>query len=91
MAHSTQKHPTHNTLGMTQDQLAHLGDGALAYMKQIKSEDLPNLFPEAPKMRPGIDLFALHAADGTPILLADSREAVIANAWQHELQMVSLH
>src|SRR5438270_481267 len=33
----------------------------------------------------------LLAADGTPILLTESRETAIANAWQNELQPVSLH
>ena len=36
-------------------------------------------------------VFALHAADGTPIMLTDSREAAIANAWSNELQAVSVH
>jgi hypothetical protein len=36
-------------------------------------------------------LYALHAADGTPIMLTDSREAAIANAWSNELQAVSVH
>ena len=36
-------------------------------------------------------LFALHAADGTPIMLTDSREAAIANALSQELEMVSVH
>jgi len=36
-------------------------------------------------------LFALHAADGTPIMLTDSRETAVANAWSQELQAVSVH
>ncbi len=36
-------------------------------------------------------LYALHAADGTPIMLTDSREAAIANAWSQELETVSVH
>ena len=32
-----------------------------------------------------------HAADGTPIMLTDSREAAVANAWSQELETVSLH
>ena len=31
------------------------------------------------------------AADGTPIMLTDSREAAIANAWSQELETVSVH
>jgi len=46
---------------------------------------------QVPKLAPGITLFALHAADGTPIMLTDSREAAIANAWSQELETVSLH
>ena len=71
--------------------LAHLGEGHIAYVKQIRSEDVPDLFPEAPKIAPGLMLFALHAADGTPIMLTDSREAAIANAASQQLEMVSVH
>ncbi len=36
-------------------------------------------------------LFALHAADGTPIMVADTREAALANAWDNQLETVSVH
>ena len=71
--------------------LAHLGDGQIAYVKPITSEQVAVLFPQAPKIAPGTQLFALHAADGTPIMLTDSREAAVANAWSHELETVSVH
>jgi hypothetical protein len=76
---------------ITQEALAHLGDGRLAYVKAINSEDVANLFPQAPKIAPGIKLFALHSADGTPIMLTDTREAALANAWSQELEAVSVH
>jgi hypothetical protein len=71
--------------------LAHLGDGQIAYVKAIRSEDVPSLFPQAPQIAPGLQLFALHAADGTPIMITDTREAAIANAWSNELEAVSVH
>jgi hypothetical protein len=71
--------------------LAQLGDGEIAYVKSIRSEDVPTLFPQVPQIQPGLKLFALHAADGTPIMLTDSREAAIANAMSHELETVSVH
>jgi hypothetical protein len=71
--------------------LAHLGDGQIAYVRPIRSEDEPAMFPQAPEIAPGLKLFALHAADGTPIMVTDSREAAVANAWSHELQTVSVH
>ena len=32
--------------------LATLGEGHIAYVKQIRSEDVPGLFPQAPKIAP---------------------------------------
>ena len=71
--------------------LATLGGGRIAYVKAIRSEDVHALYPQAPEMQPGLRLFALHAADGTPIMVTDSREAAIANAMTHELETVSVH
>ncbi len=76
---------------ITPDALAHLGEGHIAYVKAIRSEDVKALFPQAPQMAPGIKLFTLNAANGTPIMLTDSREAALANAWSQELEAVSVH
>jgi hypothetical protein len=78
-------------VAITAESFAQLGDGRIAYVKQIRSEDVAALFPEAPEIAPGMTLFALHAADGTPIMITDSREAAIANAWSQELEAVSVH
>jgi hypothetical protein len=82
---------TENKTEISREALAQLGDGQIAYVKTIRSEDVPALFPQAPEIAPGVKLFALHAADGTPIMLTDSREAAVANAWSQELEMVSVH
>ena len=79
------------TAGLTEQEFAHLGDGAIAYVKTIKSEDAQRLFPQAPAIRAGLSLFALLGADGSPIMLTDSKDAAIANAWEHQLETVSLH
>ena len=76
---------------LTPQEFAHLGDGALAYVKAIDSEDVARIFPQAPPLRPGIKLFALLGADGSPILLTDSKDAALANAVENELETVSLH
>jgi len=76
---------------VTPEALATMGEGQIAYVKTIRSEDVPQLFPQAPKLSPGLKLFALHAANGAPIMLTDSMEAAIANAWSNELQTVSVH
>jgi hypothetical protein len=76
---------------MSPEALAQLGDGEIAYVKTIRSEDVHTLFPQVPEIEPGLELFTLHAADGTPIMLTDSREAAIANAASQQLEMVSVH
>lgn len=76
---------------MTVEALAALGEGQVAYVRPMLSEEVKRLFPQVPDMEPGINLFALLAADGTPILLTDSRDNAVANAWEHDLEMVSLH
>ena len=81
-----------NRTTMSPEALANLGGGRIAYVKPVSSEQVAALFPQAAEqIAPGMQLFALHAADGTPIMLTDSREAAIANAWSNELQTVSLH
>jgi hypothetical protein len=80
-----------HTVHISPEALAHLGDGEIAYIKSIRSEDVPAMFPQAPHIAPGLQLFALHAADGTPIMVTDSREAAVANAWSNELQTLSVH
>jgi hypothetical protein len=76
---------------LSPEAFAVLGGGEVAYVREIKSEEVKGLFPQAPQMAPGMKLFSLHAADGTPIIITDSREAAIANAREHELDTVSVH
>lgn len=76
---------------LSQDDFAHLGQGAIAYVKAIKSDDVSRMFPQVADIQPGLDLFLLLGADGVPIMLTDSKDAAVANAWEHQLQTVSLH
>jgi hypothetical protein len=79
------------SLRITNEQLASLGGGRVAYLKAMRSEEVNRLFPTAPALRPGLRLFALLAADGSPIAVTDSRDAAVANAMQNELEMMSVH
>ena len=71
--------------------LAALGEGQVAYVKPILSDEVRDLFPQAPEMQPGLKLFALLSASGEPIMLTDSRDAALANAWANDLRTVSVH
>lgn len=76
---------------LTPEQFATLGDGLIAYVRPMRSEDVNRLYPQAPQIEPGLMVFALIGADGAPILLADSADSAIGNARENDLQMVSLH
>jgi hypothetical protein len=91
MTNNETSNPMTNTDKISEQALALLGGGKIAYVKAVRSEDVQAMFPQAPQLKPGMKLFSLHAADGTPIMLTDSREAAIANAWSQELETVSVH
>lgn len=76
---------------ISQKALAQLGGGQVAYMKPLNGSEVQSLFPDAPQLSDEHRLWALLSADGTPIMLADSREAVIANAYENQLHMVTVH
>ncbi|MFC0282705.1 DUF1150 family protein [Camelimonas abortus] len=63
----------------------------VAYVRPIRSEDVQRLFPQAPALQPGMQLFALLMGDGTPIMVTDTRDAALANAWANDLTTVSVH
>ena len=71
--------------------LAEIDLGRTAYVRQMMSDEVMELFPEAPDLVPGMRLWALLAANGTPILIADTREAAEASAFENDLETVSLH
>ena len=87
----TNETSTNDTSRISPEDLAGLGGGKIAYVRAVRSEDVATMFPQAPQLQPGMELFALHAADGTPIMLTDSREAAVANAWSQELETLSVH
>jgi hypothetical protein len=78
-------------LTMTADQFAHLGEGALAYLRKVTSDELKGRFPGMPDIAPGLELWALFAANGQPILLTDERDSAIGAAMQNQLTPVSIH
>ena len=71
--------------------LAAMGDGEVAYMRSFRAAELQHIFPQAAELHPAMQLHALFAADGTPLVLSDSREAVLSGAWQNELSMIAVH
>lgn len=76
---------------MSQRDLAALGGGRLAYIKVMSSDEAKRMYPSIDDLPSGIQLFALQAADGTPIALTDSLQAAMGHAIGDELEVASLH
>jgi hypothetical protein len=62
---------------LSETQLAQLGVARLAYVKAVTVN--------------GTQGFAIHAADGTPMALADDRDTAIAAIMQHEMVPALVH
>lgn len=76
---------------MSELEFAHVGEGAFAYLREIDSDDLKSRFPGIADIESGMKLWALFAADGRPILLADKRDLAMAGAFENDLVTVSIH
>ncbi len=76
---------------MSENDFAKLGDGHVAYIRTMTSEEASRMFPAVEGLPQGINLFALHAADGTPIALTDTRSAAVGHAMGDELEIASIH
>jgi hypothetical protein len=62
---------------LSEQQLAALGVSRIAYVK--------------PVVLNGVQGFAIHAADGTPMAVAGDRDVAVAAVMQHEMLAVSVH
>jgi hypothetical protein len=71
--------------------LAHLGEGSVAYLREIDSDELKGKFPGLPEIAPNTTLWALFAANGQPILLSDERDRALAGALENDLIPVAIH
>ena len=76
---------------MSMGDLQQLGGGKIAYIKVLTTDEAKEMFPAIEGLPSGINLFALHAADGTPLALTDSRQAAVGHAMGDELEIASVH
>lgn len=75
---------------MSDIELARLGGGEIAYIKTLSPDQASQMFPMIEGLPKGINLFSLHAADGTPIALTDTLQAAIGHATEGELAIAPL-
>ncbi|MEM9278655.1 MAG: DUF1150 family protein [Pseudomonadota bacterium] len=78
----------HKTDFLKQDEFAALGTDAVAYMRKITAEEMTETFPNVPELKAGHDYWALFAANGEPLMLADEASEVKSSAFYNDLQAV---
>jgi hypothetical protein len=88
--HAMSIHTQEVTTRMTPQAFAMFGNGHIGYVRPVRSENMARFFPEL-NLAPGLELFTLHAADGTPLMVAATRLAAVASAREYLLDPVSVH
>ncbi len=80
-----------NKITLSDTDFASLGAGEVGYIRKMKSEDLTRRFPALSQIAPGLDVWALFAANGQPIILSDRRASVLVGASDNDLVPVWLN
>lgn len=75
---------------MSSCQFAELGCGQIAYIRPVTSDEAKEMFPTATGISKNTDLFVLHDAAGTPLMLTDTREAAYGSAIENDLEINSV-
>ncbi|HEY4192308.1 MAG TPA: DUF1150 family protein [Mesorhizobium sp.] len=86
-----EENTTNENFPMTNGEFAHLGEGSVAYLRKVSSDDLRGRFPTLGEITPGLELWALFSANGQPILLSDARDRALAGAMENDLVTVAIH
>jgi len=81
---------TQSKIVLSDLEFAQLGEGRVAYLKRVNTDELARKFPGLPPMTPGIEVWGLFGAGGEPIILSDVRAQALAGAQEHELETVTL-
>ena len=75
---------------LTEAQFMALGGNAVVYVKHVKAEDLTDLIDES-EFDAGDDYHIVVSADGSPLMVADSEEAVVDWLAGKNFGVVTLH
>ncbi len=72
------------------EQLAQMGNGVLAYVREIEGRSAVVMLGGQVNVAPDAKLFCLYHANGQPISISQSKEAALGSASEHELIAATL-
>lgn len=70
------------------EQLAQMGADAIAYMREMTTEEIRDAFPQTPELENGQTYWALFGADGAPLMLASERVDIASSAFYNNLKAI---
>jgi hypothetical protein len=76
---------------VSEQQLAHMGGGVLAYIREIETTEAKKLLGGNTQFPADVKLYCLHNADGSPISISATREGAVGDALEHDLIPASVH
>lgn len=76
---------------MTPAEFAALGAGDVVFWKRMRAGEMASFIPQAAVAPASQMLELLVSADGAPVLIADTSEAVIDWIEGHEVEVATLH
>lgn len=70
-----------------------MGQDKTVYVRPVMARDLKSegLLPKEAVVDEDKMLYSVHAADGTPLAIVDSRDLAFVSARQYEMEPVSVH
>ena len=73
---------------MKLEEFAALGTDAIAYVRKITAEEVQEAFPNVTQLEAGHSYWALFAANGEPLVLADQEADIMSSAFYNDLSAV---
>lgn len=82
--------PVHPLKSLTKAQFAALGGDAVAFIRALDGASLSQLVND-PRFEQGVEYQLVMSADGTPLMIADTEEAVLDWLSEQTLGLATLH
>lgn len=82
--------PVHPLKSLTKAQFAALGGDAVAFIRALDGSSLSQLVND-PRFEHGVEYQLVMSADGTPLMIADTEEAVLDWLGEQTLGLATLH
>jgi hypothetical protein len=82
---------TKKALEVSPEELAKLGGGDWAYIREIGDAEARQLIGRQAELAPGTRLFCLYDAEGNAVSISGTREDAVGSAFEHELLPMSVH